>query len=321
MKKAMCAVVYIILLCNFAFPQNANCEFFNENQESFRKCDIPFYMVIIGSAPTQTEAEELAKLLLRKDGVVYNGDWYYPKSGSLGAGYGIYDSGLWPGLEPGYYVVADGLFISRSDAEELKKIIKPSISDVYIKKVSNPRIQEILYVSDDINLIIWSNLGYADFEEIHFTDLKKESDILLCRGRRASLRGGMMMHTWDNEIEPIKVDEQKECFYFYDNGPKVFYFNSDKPRDIAMEESKTAAVKRAVQKSIKESDKDINVRWIIDDKACVSATDSLSEEERLVLTDFIEYNRTLFFLELQDDEWIITAQARQYYMKATCCYH
>jgi hypothetical protein len=88
-----------------------------------------------------------------------------------------------------------------------------------------------------------------------------------------------------------------------------------------MEESKTAAVKRAVQKSIKESDKDINVRWIIDDKACVSATDSLSEEERLVLTDFIEYNRTLFFLELQDDEWIITAQARQYYMKATCCYH
>jgi hypothetical protein len=321
MKKAMCAVVYIILLCNFAFPQNANCEFFNENQESFRKCDIPFYMVIIGSAPTQTEAEELAKLLLRKDGVVYNGDWYYPKSGSLGAGYGIYDSGLWPGLEPGYYVVADGLFISRSDAEELKKIIKPSISDVYIKKVSNPRIQEILYVSDDINLIIWSNLGYADFEEIHFTDLKKESDILLCRGRRASLRGGMMMHTWDNEIEPIKVDEQKECFYFYDNGPKVFYFNSDKPRDIAMEESKTAAVKRAVQKSIEESDKDINVRWIIDGKACVSATDPLSEEERLVLTDSIEYNRTLFFLELQDDEWIITSQARQNYLVATCCYH
>jgi hypothetical protein len=88
-----------------------------------------------------------------------------------------------------------------------------------------------------------------------------------------------------------------------------------------MEESKTAAVKRAVQKSIEESDKDINVRWIIDGKACVSATDPLSEEERLVLTDSIEYNRTLFFLELQDDEWIITSQARQNYLVATCCYH
>ena len=290
-------------------------------RKPFYEDDIPFYMVIIGAAKTLKEAEKLAEGLVEKPEVVYDGDWYYPTEGSLGAGFGIYESGLWKGLEPGYFVVADGLFVSKKEAEKLSAKIKPAIPGVYVTEVVNPRIEEILFVSDDKNLVIWTGLGKADFEELHFTNLEKENDILLCSGRRIPPKGKMMMHTFDHEIEPLQGDRSKNCYYFYDNGPKVFYFAAKKPRDADISRKTVIRIENVVRKEIGDPEADVKIRWVIDNKACASVTDPLLGDEAQALTDLLHYNRTLFFLESKNSTWDVIDTKKQAYEVTTVCYH
>ena len=212
--------------------------------------DIPFYMVIIGRAETREKAEKLARELWKKPGVVFNGDYDYLMDGDTGSGIGIYETSLWKGLEPGYFAIADGLFVNKGEAEKLKTELETSIPDVYIKKVINPKVKDILFVADDMTWVIWSGLGFADFEHLHFTNLKEEQNVELCWGRRRPTTSGWMIHTFDPEIEPLTVDREKECFYFYDNGFKVFYFAANKPRDAEVGRKTIIKIENAVRKEI-----------------------------------------------------------------------
>ncbi|MFC1594686.1 tetratricopeptide repeat protein [Candidatus Omnitrophota bacterium] len=284
--------------------------------------DIPFYMVIIGVAETLEKAEGLAKVLVEKPSVIYDGDWDYMMDGSTGTGLGIYETKLWEGFEPGHFAISDGLFTSKEEAQELRDKLKADIPDAYIKKVVNPRVQEILGLSFD-KWVIWSGLGTADFEEIHFTDLKTGKDIRLCFGRRRpEPRGNMMIHAFDSEIEPLQVDRKERCYYFYSGGLKAFYFDDRSIKDVEIDDEKRNKIKKSVLDYIGDSEADVKIRWLIGDRACASLQQPLTKEELgPALTDFQHHKRTLFKLKLENNAWNVVVKEDQAYEVTTVCYH
>ena len=323
MKRLIMLSMFILLLPKLAFAESTlrGAGIATEHEKQVSNIEIPFYMVIIGAANSKEEAEKLASELWGKPGVVFNGDYDYLMDGNTGSGIGIYETSLWKGLEPGYFVIADGLFVNKEEAEKLKAELETSIPDVYIKKVINPKVKDILFVADDMAWVIWSGLGFADFEHLHFTNLKEEQDIELCWGRRRPTTSGWMVHTFDPEIEPLTVDREKECFYFYDNGFKVFYFAANKPRDTEVGRKTIIKIENAVRKEIGDPEADVQIRWVIENKACASVYEPLEGDEAQALTDLQHHRRTLFYLTFQDDTWRADSKKDQAYKVTTVCYH
>lgn len=131
----------------------------------------------------------------------------------------------------------------------------------------------------------------------------------------------MMVHTFDSEIEPLTVDYKKKCFYFYDDGPKVFYFADNKPRNAQIGREIVIKIENAVRKEVNDPEADVVIRWVIGDKACVSITDQLHGDEAEALTDLVHYKRTLFNLRFENNTWEVVFEERQAYEATTVCYH
>jgi len=180
--------------------------------------------------------------------------------------------------------------------------------------------KEILFTAEDNSWIIWSGLGDVDFEYLYFTNLTTKKDIKLCWGRRRPTTSDWMIHTFDPEIEPLMVDREKGCFYFYDNGFKVFYFAANKPRDAEVSRKTVIKIENVVRKEIGDPEADVQIRWVIKNKACASVNEPLKDDEAQALTDLQHHRRTLFYLTFQDKRWHVDSKKDQAYEVTTVCY-